>query len=206
MERWGHARPYRLTPKSCPTRAGRLKSATPRAMSSRQSNGTDNPYQDSQWNTCPCCGGRRSSSRSSNPAASRGSGPSHRSGSTVHDHHTPLAIPHHRFRATLLSHRHRPRSADSDRQRRLRPANPAASNTRSPGRSRPGRAKPTPRWSLNRRPVRNRQIRSTRAGKFPIGRHQRRCELPLRFPPSRLFGPLPPCAPHASEWQASENP
>jgi hypothetical protein len=28
-------------------------------------------------------------------------------------------------------------------------------------------------WSLNRRPVRNRQIRSTSAGKFPIHRHQR---------------------------------
>src|SRR5207247_1718904 len=105
-----------------------------------------------------------------------------------------------------LAHRHRPRSADSDRQRRLRPAKPGASNTRPPGRSHPGRPKPAPRWSLNRRPVRNRQIRSSSGGKFPIDRHQRPCELPPRFPPSRLFGRLPPCIPSRSDWQASENP
>ena len=27
-----------------------------------------------------------------------------------------------------------------------------------------------------------------------------------RFPPSRLFGRLPPCSPSRSDWQASENP
>ncbi len=119
----------------------------------------------------------------SNPAARRGGGLSHRSGSTVHNHHTPVAIPHQRFPPTPLSHRHRPRFADGDRQRRLRPAKPAASNTRSPGRSRPGQPKPAPRWSLNRRPVRNRQIRSSSGGKFPIDRHQRLCELPRGFLP-----------------------
>ena len=62
-------------------------------------------------------------------------------------------------------------------------------------RSHPRRPKPALRWSLNRRPVRNRQIRSSSGGKFPIDRHQRRCELPPRFPPSRLFGRLPPCIP-----------
>jgi hypothetical protein len=79
------------------------------------------------------------SSRPSNPAPSRGCGLSHRSGSTVHDHHTPIAILQHRSRPTLLSHRHRPRVADSDRQRRLRREKPGASNTRSLGRSHPGR-------------------------------------------------------------------
>src|ERR1700756_3811932 len=29
---------------------------------------------------------------------------------------------------------------------------------------------------------------------------------PPRFPPSRLFGRLPPCSPSRSDWQASENP
>jgi hypothetical protein len=41
-------------------------------------------------------------------------------------------------------------------------------------------------------PVRDRQIRSST---IPIDRHQRRCELPPRFPPSRLFGRLPSSIP-----------
>jgi len=110
------------------------------ASSSRDSNGTENPHQDSEGNTCPCCGGRMVIIETFEPGRQPRQWPIPSIGSTVHDHHTPLAISHHRFRATLLSHRHRPRFADSDRQRRLRPANPAASNTRSPGRSRPGRA------------------------------------------------------------------
>ena len=98
----------------------------------------------------------------------------------------------------LLSHRRRPRVADSDHQRRLQPAKPGASNTRSLWRSHPGRPKPAPRWSLNRPPVPNRQIRSSSGGKFPIDRHQPRCELSPRFPPSRLFGRLPVCAARAA--------
>jgi integrase len=46
-------------------------------------------------------------------------------------------------------------------------------------------------------------IRSSSDGKFPIDRHQRRCELPPRFPPSRLSGRA---SPHAGDGQASENP
>jgi hypothetical protein len=94
-----------------------------------------------------------------------------------------------------LSHRQRPRFADSDPRRHLRPTKPGAPNTRSPRRSHPRRPKPAPGSSLNRRPVRNPLIRSSSGGKFPIDRHQRRCELPPRFPPSRLFGRLPPCTP-----------
>src|SRR6516162_9787964 len=92
---------------------------------------------------------------------------------------TPLSpSPFHRFRPTPPFHRQRPPFADSDRQRRLRPAKPGASSTRSLRRSRPRWPKPAPRRSLNRRPIRNRQIRSSSAGKFPIDRHQRRRELP----------------------------
>jgi hypothetical protein len=94
-----------------------------------------------------------------------------------------------------LSHRQRPRFANSDPRRHLRPTKPAAPNTRSPRRSHPERPKPAPGSSLNRRPVPNPQIRSSSGGKFHIDRHQRRCELPPRFPPSRLFGRLPPCTP-----------
>jgi hypothetical protein len=85
--------------------------------------------------------------------------------------------------------------ADIGPRRHLRPTKPGAANTRSPRRSHPGRPKPAPGWSLNRRPVRNPQIRSSSGGKFPIDRQQRRCELPPRFPPSRPFGRLPPCTP-----------
>ena len=136
-----------------------------------------------------------------NPAASRGYGLSHRSGSTVHDHHTPAAVPHHRFRPTPLSHRHRLRFADSDRQRRLRPPKPRSSNTRSPCRSHPGRTKPASRSSLNRRLCSEPRNQINHRRQIPIDRHQRRCELPPRFPPSRLFGRLPPCIP-SRQWLA----
>src|SRR6516164_1747823 len=119
-----------------------------------------------------------SPSRPSNPAASRGCGPDRQSASTAYDHHTAVAIPLHRFRPTPPFHRQRPPFADSDRQLRLRPAKPGASSTRSLRRSHPRWPKPAPRRSLNRRPIRNRQIRSSSAGKFPIDRHQRRRELP----------------------------
>jgi len=100
-----------------------------------------------------------------------------------------------RSHPTSLSHRQRRRFADSNPRRHLRPTKPGAPNTRSPRRSHPGRPKPAHRSSLNRRPVPNPQIRSSSGGKFHIDRHQRRCELPPRFSPSRLFGRLPPCTP-----------
>jgi hypothetical protein len=65
---------------------------------------------------------------------------------------------------------------------------------------------PAPRWSLNRRPVRNRQIRLSSGGKFPIDRHQRRCELPRGFLPRGFSDACNRASPHASDWQASENP
>ena len=38
--------------------ARRLLGAPDPASSSRDNDGTENPHQDSEWNTCPCCGGR----------------------------------------------------------------------------------------------------------------------------------------------------
>ena len=147
-----------------------------------------------------------SSSRPSNPAASLGCGLSHRSGSTAHDHHTAVAIPRHRFRPTPPFHWQRPPFADSDRQLRLRPAKPGASSTRSLRRSHPRWPKPAPRRSLNRRPIRNRQIRSSSAGKFPIDRHQRRRELPRGFLLRGFSDACLRAAPPPGDWQASENP
>jgi hypothetical protein len=85
--------------------------------------------------------------------------------------------PRHRFRPTPLSPWRRPRFADSDRQRRLRPAKPTASNTRSLCQSHPGQPKPALRWSLDRRPLRDRQIRCSSGSKFPIDRQRHPCEL-----------------------------
>src|SRR5262249_57005189 len=89
--------------------ARRLLGGPDTSASSEDSDGTENPHQDSEWNACPCCGGRMIIIEPSNPAPSRGSGPSHRSGSTAHDHHTPGALPHPPFRATPSSHRRPPR-------------------------------------------------------------------------------------------------
>lgn len=150
--------------------------------------------------------GAWSSSRPSNPAASRGCGLSHRSGSTAHDHHTSAVIPHHRFHPMPLSHRHRPRFTNGDRQHRLSPAKPRASITRSSRRSYPRRPKPAPCWSVNPRPVRNSQIRSSGGGKFSIDRHQRRCQLPRGFLPRRFSDACLRALAHACVWQASENP
>jgi hypothetical protein len=119
---------------------------------------------------------------------------------------TPCANTARSAAPTPPSHRHRPRFADSDPQRRLRPAKPAASNTASPGRSHPARPRQAPRWSLNRRPVRTRQIRSSSGGKFPIDRHQRRCELPRGFLPRGFSDACRRAAPLSDHRQASENP
>src|SRR6516162_10880634 len=56
----------------------------------------------------PAAAGAWLLSRPSHPAASRGCGLSDRSGSTVHDHHIPVAIPQHHSHPTSLSHRQRP--------------------------------------------------------------------------------------------------
>jgi hypothetical protein len=146
--------------------------------SSGDSDGTENPRQDGRWNACPCCGGRMIIIDTLQPGYQPRLWPLPAIGLDSHDRHTPVAIPHNRFRPTPLSHRHSPCFAESHRQCRLWPAKPAASNAQSPRRSHPERPKPAPRWSLNRRPVRNRHITPSSGGKFPIDRHQRRCELP----------------------------
>jgi hypothetical protein len=74
---------------------------------------------------------------------------------------------------------------------------PRAPNTNSPRQSHPERPKPAPGWSLHRRPVRSPQIRSSSGDKFPIDRHQRRCELSRGFLP-RGFSDACLRAPHAS--------
>ena len=62
--------------------------------SSGESDGTENVTQIASGTLVLAAAGVWSSSRPSNPAASLGCGPSHRSGSTVHDHHAPVATPH----------------------------------------------------------------------------------------------------------------
>jgi len=99
---------------------------------------------------------------------------------------TPFRHPHYRSRPTPRSHQRRPRSADSDRQHRLRQNQEHRIPDHWADRIRCGqnqRRAGHPTVVLSER-----QIRSSRGGKFPIDRHQRRCELPPRFPPSRLFG------------------
>jgi hypothetical protein len=145
-------------------------------------------------------------SRPLNPAASRGCGRSHRSGLTAHDHHTPVAIPHHRFCPTPLSHRHWPPSADGNRQRHLRLAKPGASNTRSLCRSHPGRPKPAPRCSLNPCPCLEPTNQIKHRRQIPIDRHHRRRELPRGFLPRGFSDACLQAPPRACAWQASENP
>jgi hypothetical protein len=50
------------------------------------------------------------------------------------------------------------------------------------------------------------KIRSSTGGKFPIDRHQRRCELPRSFLPRGFSDACLRAPPLASDWQASENP
>jgi len=86
-----------------------------------------------------------SSSRLSNPAASRDCRPVQQSASTVHDQHAPAAIPHCRASSTPISHRRRPPSANRNCQRRLRPPKRRSLTTRPPFRSCARRPNPTPR-------------------------------------------------------------
>jgi hypothetical protein len=71
-------------------------------------------------------------------------GQPHRAGSTVHDLHTPVAIPQRRSHPRSLSHRQRPGFADGDPRHHLRPTKPAAPNARSPRRSHSGQPTPAP--------------------------------------------------------------
>jgi hypothetical protein len=92
----------------------------PAAPSSSESDSAEAGHADEEWNACPCCGGRMVIVGPSSPAASPGSGLSHQSGSTAHDRHAPVAIPHHCACPRPRSHRQWPCRADHNRQRRLR--------------------------------------------------------------------------------------
>ena len=86
-----------------------------------------------------------SSSRLSNPAASRDCGPFQQSALTAHDQHAPVAIPHCPVSSRPISHRRGLPSADRQCQRRLRSPKRRSLTTRPPFQSCTRRPKPTPR-------------------------------------------------------------
>ena len=99
-----------------------------------------------------------------------------------------------RTRSSSVRRRRRSRPR-CDHHRRLRLAKPRASNTKSLWRSHPRRPRPASRRSLNPRRCLEPTNQIKHRRRIPIDRHHRRRELPPRFPPSRLFGRLPPCTP-----------
>src|SRR5215472_10280578 len=134
--------------------------------------------------------GAWSSSRPSNPAASRDCGPFQQSPSTAHDPHAPAAIPHCRANFTPMSHRRRLPSANRNCQSRRRPPKRRSLTTRPLFRSCTRRPKPTPRGLLGRDP---RSISKDR-GIHRLNLHRPTplpAQTPPRFPPLRLFGRLP---------------
>ena len=112
---------------------------------------------------------------------------------------TPFRHPHYRSRPTPRSHQRRPRSADSDRQHRLRQNQEHRIPDHWADRIRCGqnqRRAGHPTVVLSER-----QIRSSRGGKFPIDRHQRRCELPPAVSSLEAFrNACLRAPPHASDW------
>ena len=110
-----------------------------------------------------------SSSRRSNLAASLGSGPSHRSGSTAHDHNAVAATPHHCAWSRPASRRQRTRSAYRNRQRPLRPRKRRSLGATSSSRSRPGRPIATPRYRRSRRPCSQSPDQIKYRRQIPIG-------------------------------------
>src|SRR6516225_7189198 len=143
----------------------------------------------------PAAAGAWLLSRPSHPAASRGCGLSDRSGSTVHDHHIPVAIPQHHSHPTSLSHRQRPTF-----RRQPPSAPPAADQTWStkyhitapvPSRAAKTSARLVAQPSSCPEPAN--QIKQRR--QIPHRPTPASVRTPPRFPPSRLFGRLPPCTP-----------
>ena len=134
-----------------------------------------------------------SSSRPSNLAASLGSGPSHRSGSTAHDHNAVAATPHHCAWSRPVSRRQRTRSAYRNRQRPLRPPKRRSLGATSSSRSRPGR--PSQHRATG---AAGALVRNPRSDQIPAPNPHRLipppATTPPRFPPLRLFGRLPPYA------------
>jgi hypothetical protein len=96
--------------------------------------------------------GAWSSPKPSNLAASLGSGPPHRSGSTAHDHNALAASPHHSAWSRPISRRQRPRSTNRNHQRPRRPPKRRSLGATSPSRSRSGRPIATPRYRRSRHP------------------------------------------------------
>src|SRR4029077_13995522 len=114
--------------------------------------GTENCHEDAEWNACPCCGGRMIIIEPFDPAASRGCGRSHRSGSIAHDRHACVTILRRCTCPMPGSRRQRPRSADGTRQRRLPPPNRRSLGATSPFRPQPGRPTAPSQCSLARHP------------------------------------------------------
>jgi len=138
-----------------------------------------------------------SSSRPSNPAASLGCGLSHRSGSTAHDHHTAVAIPLSPLPSDAAIS---PATATLRRQRP--PAPPSAGKTRSieyqitaPIASAVAKTGTAPLAQPSPYPEPSNQIKQRR--QIPHRPTPASARTPPRFPPSRLFGRLPPCSPSA---------
>ena len=109
---------------------------------------------------------------------------------------TPLSPSPTPLPPTSLSHRQRPRFADSDRQRRLRPAKPGALEYQitAPIASRAAKTGARAR-SLNRRPCPEPTNQIKQRRQIPHRPTPASAPTPPRFPPSRLFGRLPPCTP-----------
>src|SRR5215472_6772353 len=148
--------------------------------------------------------GGRSSSRPSNPAASPASGPSPRSGSIAHEQHpvvtAPIALPVRRRYPAGNSH--------------TLPMAPSASTSTAK----------TPDPSARRHEAHGTHANQNHRPRYPfkpavpsessqvaqnpaLNPHRPTlppAHTPPRFPPSRLFGRLPPCSPSRSDWQASE--
>src|SRR6516225_1312749 len=136
-----------------------------------------------------------SSSRSSNPAASRDCGPFQQSASTAHDQHATFVIPHHCTAATPTSHRQRPRSAHSNCQRRLPPPKTQIIQHRITVPVAPTVLKTTlAALALPSFPIESQKSDQTPAPN-PHSLTPAPVRNPPRFPPSRLFRRLPLCLP-----------
>ena len=70
--------------------ARRLLGVPDPAPSSGESDGTENRHEDSEWNTCPCCGGRMVVIEIFQPGGTRNATPRFQIRSTAHDRHRPL--------------------------------------------------------------------------------------------------------------------
>src|ERR1700758_721940 len=152
--------------------------------------------------------GGGSSLRPSNPDASPASGPSPRSGSIAHEQH-PVVTCHRSHRSacpTTISRRQQPHSADGALSLDLGRQNPDPSARRHGAHATLANQNHRPRYPFKPAvPSESGQV----AQNLVLNPHRPTlppAHTPPRFPPSRLFGRLPPCSPSRSDWQASETP